>query len=343
MNYLKVYNNIINNGLHRVLIKEHGYEIHHILAKSLGGSDDVANLVKLTYREHFVVHLLLTKIYPKSAAMLYSAWKFTYSEDGHNKATNSRTHKILKEKYIKSVTIFLDETKLREYFLNPNATKNAAADHFKCNWGTIHKNMGYYNINYLWDGTYVNKLSLDEITDLLSEYNNHTLNEISELTGIVYSKINAAVNEFGLNDKRKRYVRGERLLLEYINSGANFIPRHKLFKEFKMHPRKVTKILEENNVKYVDSATLELNKLTSAIIEVFNAAPMGYSLGGFEKSLCVDARTLNKILSKNNIKYNFNYKQHKGEEYNDTFGKLIERGINSSIFKKRGRINIQNT
>lgn len=36
-------------------------EVHHILPRALGGSDDDFNLVRLTYREHFVAHWLLTK------------------------------------------------------------------------------------------------------------------------------------------------------------------------------------------------------------------------------------------------------------------------------------------
>ncbi len=37
-------------------------ETHHILPRSMGGTDDGANLVDLTYREHFLAHWLLTKI-----------------------------------------------------------------------------------------------------------------------------------------------------------------------------------------------------------------------------------------------------------------------------------------
>lgn len=38
-------------------------EWHHIVPRGIGGSDDSGNLVALTYREHFLVHWLLTKIY----------------------------------------------------------------------------------------------------------------------------------------------------------------------------------------------------------------------------------------------------------------------------------------
>lgn len=39
-------------------------EIHHILPRCLGGSDLPDNLLRVTHKEHFILHLLLTKIYP---------------------------------------------------------------------------------------------------------------------------------------------------------------------------------------------------------------------------------------------------------------------------------------
>lgn len=41
------------------------YECHHILPRSLGGGDELDNLVLLTFKEHFLAHLLLFKIYQK--------------------------------------------------------------------------------------------------------------------------------------------------------------------------------------------------------------------------------------------------------------------------------------
>jgi hypothetical protein len=38
------------------------YETHHLQPRSLGGSDCASNLVQLTYREHFLIHWLLTKV-----------------------------------------------------------------------------------------------------------------------------------------------------------------------------------------------------------------------------------------------------------------------------------------
>ena len=61
MNYLKIYNNIIEKRKYEI---PQGYsEKHHIIPRSLGGSGKKSNLIKLTAREHFICHLLLTRIY----------------------------------------------------------------------------------------------------------------------------------------------------------------------------------------------------------------------------------------------------------------------------------------
>jgi len=52
-----------------------GYtERHHIIPKSLNGTDDKNNLVDLTAREHFICHWLLTKMYTgeAKAKMIYA-------------------------------------------------------------------------------------------------------------------------------------------------------------------------------------------------------------------------------------------------------------------------------
>lgn len=61
MDYQKIYNQIVNRARSRKL---EGYvERHHILPKSMGGSNAKENLVDLTAREHFICHVLLAKIH----------------------------------------------------------------------------------------------------------------------------------------------------------------------------------------------------------------------------------------------------------------------------------------
>jgi hypothetical protein len=40
------------------------FERHHIVPRAFKGSDEKSNLVDLTYREHFLIHWLLTKLHP---------------------------------------------------------------------------------------------------------------------------------------------------------------------------------------------------------------------------------------------------------------------------------------
>jgi hypothetical protein len=60
--YQKIHDRLIERARSRTLLVY--FERHHIQPKSLGGSDEPSNLVRLTYREHFLVHWLLTKLVP---------------------------------------------------------------------------------------------------------------------------------------------------------------------------------------------------------------------------------------------------------------------------------------
>jgi len=58
--YTTWYNSLISKAKDRTIT---GYtEKHHIVPSSLGGTNDNDNIVKLTAKEHFVCHLLLTKM-----------------------------------------------------------------------------------------------------------------------------------------------------------------------------------------------------------------------------------------------------------------------------------------
>ena len=84
--YTNWYNNIIFQAQSRNLKNRQqaklvlGYcERHHIIPKSLSGSDKSENLVYLTAHEHFICHLLLTKmtIGPANRSMWHALWKVT--------------------------------------------------------------------------------------------------------------------------------------------------------------------------------------------------------------------------------------------------------------------------
>lgn len=60
--YTDIYYSIIFNAKSRSLNENFYYENHHIIPKCLGGSDNFENMIKLTAREHFICHWLLTKM-----------------------------------------------------------------------------------------------------------------------------------------------------------------------------------------------------------------------------------------------------------------------------------------
>lgn len=67
MNKLRFLNNeeyreITARGQKRPIKVETGYEIHHIVPKSLGGNNDISNLTKLTVLEHIQVHYILAEL-----------------------------------------------------------------------------------------------------------------------------------------------------------------------------------------------------------------------------------------------------------------------------------------
>lgn len=47
-------------------------ELHHIIPKCLNGTNDKSNLVRLTYRQHFIAHELLYKAYYTNASLSYA-------------------------------------------------------------------------------------------------------------------------------------------------------------------------------------------------------------------------------------------------------------------------------
>lgn len=60
--YTSYYYKIINRAKSRTLPENIYKEKHHIIPKSLGGSNHIENIAVLTLREHFICHKLLTRM-----------------------------------------------------------------------------------------------------------------------------------------------------------------------------------------------------------------------------------------------------------------------------------------
>ena len=99
MDYQKIYNTLTESKQkERGTKKRVGYELHHIIPASLGGSNDESNLVLLTYREHYIAHWLLTKIYKNEPKMHYGFLCMLRDPHGNRKLT-SRMIETIKSNY----------------------------------------------------------------------------------------------------------------------------------------------------------------------------------------------------------------------------------------------------
>ena len=90
------YDKIISNAISRTV---HGYtEKHHIIPKSLGGTNDKSNIVRLTAREHYICHLLLTKMTEglMRRKMLFAHWRMMHGNNNQERyiLSNAQYEKV---------------------------------------------------------------------------------------------------------------------------------------------------------------------------------------------------------------------------------------------------------
>lgn len=90
MNYKQIYDDLMLKSTGRKKGEGVYYESHHIMPRSMGGSDDISNKALLTGREHFIAHRLLTKIYPENTGLHYSVYRTTVSSSNQSRGLTSR-------------------------------------------------------------------------------------------------------------------------------------------------------------------------------------------------------------------------------------------------------------
>lgn len=80
MDYQRHYNSLMDRAKDRNL--DCYKELHHIIPRCMGGSDDKNNLVYLTAAEHFVAHQLLLKMNPSNHGLAKACRLMTASSNG---------------------------------------------------------------------------------------------------------------------------------------------------------------------------------------------------------------------------------------------------------------------
>ena len=113
MDYQKVYNDLVSFRILNPLVKSEDLytEDHHIVPSCLSGPDEPDNLVRLTAREHFIAHRLLSKIHPYHAGLAYA---ILFMSRLQNRKIYSREYDRLKDLASRSVRLRWEDPKFRE-------------------------------------------------------------------------------------------------------------------------------------------------------------------------------------------------------------------------------------
>jgi hypothetical protein len=123
--YTRWYNSIICKAQNQTRNKnEQYYESHHILPKSMGGSNKPENMVFLTAREHYITHLLLMKMPITKRDQYKMASAYQYMSKVRNDYTRGRYNSRLFE-YHKAIRSKLMSEQMSGSG-NPNYGKKAS-------------------------------------------------------------------------------------------------------------------------------------------------------------------------------------------------------------------------
>ena len=110
MDYRRIYNQLIERGQTRqqgltkkLLVEQIGYiERHHILPRSMGGTNNSSNLVYLRPEEHYLAHELLVQIYPAEIGLLKALMILSGGHKGGIR--NNKLYGWVRRRYIKMAT-----------------------------------------------------------------------------------------------------------------------------------------------------------------------------------------------------------------------------------------------
>lgn len=100
MNYKHIYNQLCERSQTRQWAK-FTYEKHHIVPKSMGGTDAKSNIAILTPREHALAHLLLVKFLTgaEKAKMIFALKTMISYRNKHRNQLTTRQYETLRQTF----------------------------------------------------------------------------------------------------------------------------------------------------------------------------------------------------------------------------------------------------
>lgn len=153
--YTKTYYRLIDAARGKTYNDTICVETHHIIPRSLGGSDDAKNLITFSAREHFVVHLLLTKMVVGEARqkMHWALHRMTFSDPTREKKQRftSGQYELARKLFVSAISgpqsfrtdLWREELSatISSHWENNDARRKAASEYMKLQWKTNREKM----------------------------------------------------------------------------------------------------------------------------------------------------------------------------------------------------------
>jgi len=240
MNYKSIHDKLIDRAKNRDILINEYYENHHILPRCMGGSDDKINLVKLTGREHYIVHWLLAKIYPDNEKLICAAFYMSCNRWGRR--YNSKTFSYVRKKHIKVIS---ERQKLRIGKLNSffgkqhkQEFKDKLSKERRGTW-TQGSNNSMFNksIYDIW----LEKYGKEGADIRMEEYKETMKNAcLGEKNGFYGKKHNDNTRKKIAEKRKAKYILIDPNNIEYIRYGIEGIA-----KEFNLHARTLVRFIDK--------------------------------------------------------------------------------------------------
>lgn len=227
--YTNIYYSIISKAQSqdRKKSKEHYFESHHIIPKSLGGTNDKSNLVLLTAREHFICHYLLCKmVVPESVVWIKLQKAFNMmnsSSKTNNRYINSRLYESQKQNFSKAQSVCQSGSK------NSNFGKVWVTKGFE-NIKIDSKDLDQYTLSGYTKGRSMSKRTIKRTFNKMSYKLSNKIYYCGKIWNIAKSdslkKLGFNINNFYVFEFEKIKVNLEDL---YWNKGYTFLEISNLF------------------------------------------------------------------------------------------------------------------
>jgi hypothetical protein len=146
--YYKWYYNIIARARSRIILPNFYYEKHHVVPKSLNGSDDISNIVKLTAKEHFVCHMLLIKFTEgkNRNKMAHAFWRMCHpKKNSNNTIPSAKIYDIAKKMHIEALKSLRGESHPNFGKKHPERTSDTFTKDWKQNISNSKKGLVPWN------------------------------------------------------------------------------------------------------------------------------------------------------------------------------------------------------